>query len=143
MDDINKVWLRGQAISSPTLTKLGVRTPMCSFLLQVNERFVDSDGKTKTTPHVFTVESLGRSANITLESVREGQLYNIEGYLRTSKNRSEVTIRTFAVTKVDERIAESYYQGLEQALEVLTTSRDKDAAYNRLVTILAEARNED
>lgn len=146
MDDINKVLLHGQAISDPTFTTIGPgkKTPLCSFLLQCNEYFTDHDNKVKITPHVFTIESLGASAYKSRDTVLKGLRYQVEGYIRTGvgKYKDQVSIRTFAVTKIGIRGAQAYYQGIEQSLEIIQTSRDKQSATEKLTVLLQEAHSE-
>lgn len=144
--DINKVTLSGQAISDPTLTNLrgASRTPICHFLLQVNERFFDSESKrTGARSSVFNVETLGSKASVVFDLVKKGMRVMVEGYIRSyGSDHAQVAIRTFAVTREERYETEHYYEGLEQALELIRTSKDKDSATESIQTLLHEARNE-
>lgn len=143
--DINKVTLSGQAISDPTHTNLrgASRTPICQFLLQVNERYYDSGSKrTECRPSVFSIETLGGKAQNVFNLVRKGMRLMVEGYIRSYGNdHSQISVRTFSVTREERHEAEHYYEGLESALEVLRTSRDKEAATTAIQELLCEARD--
>ena len=141
---INKVILSGQAVSDPILTMLKSRTPSASFLIQVNERFLTNDNKVRYKHNVFTIESLGNQARAVMDKVKKGVRYNIEGYLRCENgtHKDRYIIRTFAVTKDEDEGIDMYYQGIEQALEVVRGSRDKAAAIDKLMKILYEGQNE-
>lgn len=144
--DFNKVTLSGQVISDPTFTNLkgASRTPICHFLLQVNERFLDSETrKWESRPSIFNIETLGAKSQVTLALVKKGMRVMIEGYIRSyGQDHAQIAVRTFSVTREERHETEHYYEGLEQALEILRTSRDKTVAVETIQTLLQEARDE-
>ena len=134
--DINKVSLSGLAISDPTKTQLNSRTYSTTFLLQCMERFEARSGKVNHHPNVILIESLGSHALVTMDRVRKGLRYQIEGYLRVDSSR--VSVRTFSVSREPDENSRMYADGLRAALEVLRLSRDKAKAIDELHCILME-----
>jgi single stranded DNA-binding protein len=130
--DVNKVWLCGVVGSDPTLTKLGSDTEFTSFIIHVNETFLDRLGNRKTKKNVIDIECLGRTAHVALKKIKKGKRVWLEGYLRQDPCRKGVNIRVRAYS-IQEDISdqnESHVEGLKQALEIikncLTTHRAVD-----------------
>lgn len=140
MSDINKVWLSGLAVTQPVFTKLNQKTPLTYFTLQVNERFTDRDGNQQVRPNLVRIECLGKAAEITAEKVRQGQRYTVDGYVRQDvfDGKELVRVRTFAVYPDESADAISFQDGIRQALKVLKTSRDIEAASERLEALLVK-----
>lgn len=132
--DINKVWLSGLAVSNPTLTRLPSKTPQSSFILQVNEEFNDSLGDKKQKSNLIQIESLGKKAEITLEKIKQGARYMVDGYLRRDvvEGVEKVRVRSFAVYPDDSQDTFKYKEGIQQALEILKRSRDIPSAIKML-----------
>ena len=136
--DINKTWLSGLVLTKPVLTKLSSKTMSASFELQVNEKFVSRDGVTQLRPSIFTIESLGKSAETTAQRVLQGQRYTVDGYLRQEKtdHGSIVKVRTFAVYPDESTDAFAHKDGLKTALEILLRAKDKDSAVKAIEDLL-------
>jgi single-stranded DNA-binding protein len=143
MSDINKVWLSGLVISSPVLTKLASRTPFTYFTMQVNERFVDRNGIAQFRPNLIRVESLGKSAEINVNKVKQGSRYTVDGYLRhdTIDGHESIRVRTFAVYLDDSVDSSNYREGLKRALEVLRKSRDLESAVEKIEEMITGGNN--
>lgn len=138
MADINKVWLSGIAVSQPILTQIGQKTPFTTFTLQVNERFIDKNGETKSKPNLITIESLGKSAESTAKKVKQGQRFTIDGYIRQDvlNGAGHIRVRTFAVYADESSDQINHKEGLRQALELLKKSRDLSSAIERLEELI-------
>lgn len=136
--DINKVWLSGLVVKSPTLNKLKSRTPITDFVLRVREDFKTSQGKKDFHYNHFNIESLGRATEKVMDTVTKGSRYMIDGYLRqdTVGRNSEVKVRTYAVYPDDSNDNENYISGLAQALHILDTSMDLEQAKEKVAILL-------
>lgn len=128
--DVNKVWVSGLAVTQPILTKLGGKTPFTTFTLQINERFKDREGNPCVKPNLIKIESLGKSAQMTVQKVKEGLRYVVDGYLRQDSGESGdyTRVRSFAVYKEDSETAAHHIEGLKQALDIMQKSRNMDTA---------------
>lgn len=136
--DINKTWLSGLVTSQPVLTKLSSKTMSASFELTVNEKFVNRDGVTQLRPSIFTIESLGKSAESTAQRVIKGQRYTVDGYLRQEKTEhgSIVKVRTFAVYPDESTDAFAHKDGLKTALKIIMDAKDKESAVRMIEDLL-------
>lgn len=139
MSDINKVWISGVAVTAPVLTQLGSKTPFTTFILQVNEQFLDGNRNVRIKPNMIRVESLGKSAHATAEKVKQGKRYQVDGYLRQDRRdgQDDIRIRTFAVYREESVDCVNYNEGLKQALEVLKRSPNLQAAMATLEELMA------
>lgn len=137
--DINKVWLSGLACTDAVLTEMSSKTNSCTFLLQVNERYFTRDGTPHSRPNYIRIESLGKAASVTAEKVKKGARYFVEGYIRQDESRQvePMKIRAFAIYTDHGADQVLYTEGLRQALEIIKTSRDKDAALKTLEGLVA------
>lgn len=139
MADRNEVKLTGLAISDPTLTKMAKsRTPVVSFLLQVEEHFI-SNGKPATYPNVILIESLGQHAESVMKKVKKGLRFEVGGYIRAEQNK--FSVRSFNITIENKHDTMKYLQGIEAALEIVMSSRDRSAAIDHLRQVLHEGQN--
>jgi single-stranded DNA-binding protein len=136
--DINKVWVSGLAVTQPVLTKLQSRTQFASFVLQVQERFQDKNGRACIRTNNFRIEGLGRAAELVMDRVREGLRYVVDGYLRYDDRdgHEDIRIRAFTITRDDSADDALFSDGLRQALDVLKKSRDLSAATQSLEDLL-------
>lgn len=134
MSDINKVWVSGLVVNRPLYTRLASRTPITTFAMEVNERFIDGQGKACVKTNTFNIESLGRGAELSADRVHQGKRYMIDGYLRSDviEGVEQVRVRTFAVHPDDTTDTVNYTEGLRQAIEVLKRSRNLQAAIEEL-----------
>lgn len=134
MADINKVWLSGVVINDPIMTKLGAKTPITTFKIQVNEQFLDKTGVLQTKANIILVESLGKTAETTYQKVKRGQRFTVDGYLRQDHydGHESVRVRTFAVYPDESNDSARYREGIKHALEVLAKSRDLNSAREKL-----------
>jgi single-stranded DNA-binding protein len=134
MADINKVWLSGLVVTQPVLTKLSSKTPFSTFTIQVNERFINHGGHVQLKPNLIRVESLGKSAENTVERVRQGARFSVDGYLRQDliDGVEQIRVRSFAVYPDDSVETVNYKEGLKQAIEVIKRSRDLSTALKQL-----------
>jgi len=139
MADINKVWLSGMVVSNAMYTKLPSNTPITTFTLQVNEQFSDRSGIVQVKPNLVRVESLGKSAENVANKVRQGTRYMIDGYLRQDSSEG-IRVRTFAVYPDDTLEDVCYKEGLKQAVKILKTSRDVNAAVEKIEEILVQRK---
>lgn len=137
--DINKVWVSGLAVTQPVLTKLQSRTQFATFVLQVQERFQDKNGRACIRTNNFRIEGLGRAADLMMDRVREGLRYVVDGYLRYDEREGsdDVRIRAFTIVRDDSGDDAMFSDGLTQALNVLKKSRDLPAAIQSLEELLA------
>lgn len=137
--DINKVWLSGLAATEPVLTKMPNKTPLCTFMMQVNERFTQRDGRPRVRANYIHVEALGKAAAIMSDKVKRGGRYFVDGYIRHDDSRQvePVRVRVFAIYKDEGADQALYSDGLRQAVDILKTSRDKEAALKTLEGLVA------
>ncbi|NDC22608.1 MAG: single-stranded DNA-binding protein [Proteobacteria bacterium] len=138
MGDINKVWISGLVITQPVLTRLASKTPFATFTIQVNERFIDKNGSAQLKANIIKIESLGKSAEVTAQKVKQGSRYTIDGYLRQDSvdGQDHTRVRTFAVYPDDSLDTVNYRQGLKQAVEILRKSRDLKSAIERIEELI-------
>lgn len=135
MADINKVWLSGIADSKPTLSRLpGRGLPFCWFTLLTREDFQSKGAPRAAYTHI-RVEALGQQSDKVFDSVKEGQRYKVDGYLRMNED-GKLVVRTFSVVKDDSDEALSYEEGLRTALGVLMKSVDVKSAAEDLRLLL-------
>lgn len=130
MADINKVWLNGLVVTEPVMTQVGHDTPSTTFVLKVDEYFVDRSGNQRTKSNFLEIESLGRQSSRVKNTVKKGIRVWVEGYLRQEKeeNSNIVKVRTFAVYKDDTDNNRYHTEGVKVALEIAKRSRDLHAA---------------
>jgi primosomal replication protein N len=143
MGDINKILLTGTAESRPILTKLPRSgTPICHFIIRVDERFTTDRTTENVRANYFKVETLGRQASEIYDKVKKGGRYLIDGYLRQESSSPDkpdiVKIRSYGVISDPSAEAYSYKSGLEKALGILTTSRDLSSAVEAIKEVLSE-----
>lgn len=138
MADINKVWISGLVVTQPIMTKLASKTPFTTFTLQVNERFLDRSGNQQTKSNLIKVESLGASAEKTMQKVKQGVRFSVDGYLRQDvlDGVDNTRVRSFAIYPDDSAEVVNYREGLKQAIEVLKRSRDMKIALATLEDLL-------
>lgn len=137
--DINKVWLSGVVITKPVLTKLSSQVPSCSFRLQVTERYVNKRNEDLSRQNIITIESLGRSAERVAETIKQGSRYTVDGYIRVdvSGDGSEsIRIRSFAIYPDETSDNIVYKEGIKQALEILSKSKNLESAKEALEQII-------
>ena len=138
MSDINKVWLSGLAVTRPVVNRLTSKTMSSVFHLQVNEKFVDRNGKTQYRPSIFIIESLGKSAETTAEKVKVGNRYTVDGYLREDPSEvgNKIKGRTFAVYPDETQDSIVHKEGIKAALDIISKCSDREAAIRALEDIL-------
>lgn len=97
---INRVWLQGRVVSTPTTKALNQRTKITSFLLSMVERWDNASGETKERKNRVTVEVVGKHAAAIAETARLGQWVTLEGYIRSElfKGQELTKVRTLTVT---------------------------------------------
>jgi primosomal replication protein N len=139
--DINKVFMTGVAETAPVLTTLPqTKTPLCYFTLRVEERFMSNKSVPSVRANYFRVESLGRQAESSYNKVKQGGRYLVDGYLRqenSSINRIDhVKIRSFGIIVDPSTDSRLYKNGLEQALEILNSSKDLAGAITSIKELL-------
>lgn len=140
--DLNVVLLTGQIITDPIKSRLNYqKTPVTTFTLQCNEYFKDSlTGKTAYHPNIISIQTLGRNSESVAERFGKGMRVYVEGYVRTDDDKSnQFCIRTHAIRNEESIYSQKYYEGLECALEVLRTSRDKSAAIETISKLIGES----
>jgi single-stranded DNA-binding protein len=138
MADINKVWLSGLVVTPPLFTRLSEKTPLASFTIQINEKFRDKTGQPQIKPNLIRVESLGKSAELVMDRVKEGRRYVVDGYLRQDRmaDNDEIRVRSFAVYSDDSVENHTYTEGLNQALKILVHSHDLQSALSKLKVLI-------
>ena len=138
MPDLNKVQLSGLVTSQPILTKLASKTPFCTFTIQILEKFRDRNNVEQTKPNLIRVESLGRSAETNALKVMKGKRYVVDGYLRQDivDGHESVMVRSFAVYPDESGDNSRYNEGLQQAMKILSTSRDLSSALEKIKELL-------
>lgn len=134
MSDVNKVWLSGTATTQPVFSRVGGKTPITYFTLQVNEQFKNRQGELQVKANPIRIESLGKSAEPTSSKVKLGRRYTVEGYIRCNEHgdRSVFCVRTFAIYEDTTVEGVTFNEAMKQALKVVRTSRDKNAAIQKL-----------
>lgn len=143
--NINKILLTGTVDSKPILTRLPQSsTPVCSFILRVEERFVNSKEVVNIRPNYFKIESLGRQANEAFEKIKQGGRYLIDGYLRQEHNQATNTdiikVRTYGIVADHSDDSLSYRQGIKKAIQVLSKSKNPTTAAAELEEIILSAK---
>ena len=136
--DINKVWLSGVVITKPVLTKLSSQVPSCSFRLQVTERYVNKRNEELSRQNIITVESLGKSAERIAETIKQGSRYTVDGYIRVdlTHDGESIRIRSFAIYPDETSDNVIYKEGIKQALEILSKSKNLESAKEALEQII-------
>ncbi len=136
--DINKVWMSGLVVKNPTLQRLGSSTPITNFVLKVRETFKNASGKKNSHISYFPIESLGRSTEKVMDTVKKGSRFMVDGYLRQDQvgNNSNIRVRTYAVYPDESLDTENYLSGLSQALHILENSADLEHAKDKLTELL-------
>lgn len=138
MSDTNKVWLTGVATTQPVMTQIGGKTPITYFTLEVKEQFRGRDGLPKTKSNLIRIESLGRQADSTAKKVKKGKRYSVDGYIRCdeAEDKTLFRIRTYAVYDDTTLEGVSYREAVKQVMSIVKTSRDKEAALERLEELI-------
>lgn len=138
MADVNKVWLNGLVVTEPIMTQLGHDTPSTTFVLRVDECFIDRSGNQRTKSNFLEIESLGRQSSKVKNSVKKGSRVWVEGYLRQEKeeNSNIVKVRTYAVYKDDTDNHHYHAEGMKVALDIVKRSRDIHAAIEGIEAVL-------
>jgi len=138
MADINKVWISGLVVTPPVFSRLREKTPRTSFSIQINEQFRDGGGNLQIKPNIIKIESLGKHADLTVQKVKPGQRYVVDGYLRQDviDQRDEVKVRTFAIYPDESAESVHHRKGLEEALKILVGSRDLESAVEKVRELL-------
>lgn len=141
--DINKIILTGVAETRPVLSTLPQSgTPICSFTVRVDERFINNKSHVSTRPNFFRIESLGKQARVTYDKVQAGSRYLIDGYLRQENSSSDhidiVKIRSFGVIPDQTMEAHHYKRGLATAVSILAKSRSIDEALKVLKELASD-----
>jgi len=100
VDDVNKVLISGKVGTVPQLQRLSNYTHLCYFSLSTIERWTSPDGQPMERNNWFKIEVLGKNAEYAAETVKKGDYYLIDGYLRYEKyeeKRSIVKIRAYSL----------------------------------------------
>lgn len=136
--DINKVWLSGQVTTQPTLDKYGSGTPITRFTLNIKEKYVNRKGEDVFHDNFFRIESLGRSTEKIMDTVKKGSRYMVDGYLRSDRagGKTEFKVRSFVVYPDESFDNQNYISGLSQALHILENSMDIAQAKEKLAVLL-------
>jgi hypothetical protein len=140
--DLNVVVLTGQIITEPIQTRINSnRTFATTFSLQCNEHYIDSTKKEASYyPNVFPVQCLGKIALSVAEKFSKGHRVWISGYLRSTDN--SICVRAISVLKEETTYSQNYYQGLEHALDIAKSCRNKEGVVEALSKILQGKFNE-
>lgn len=136
--DINKLWLSGTVVSNPTLERYGKSTPVSKFILKVKEKFNNKRGKDQFHENFFIIESLGRSTEKVMDTVKKGSRQMVDGYMRHDKkgNIDSIRARTFAVYPDESLDSHNYLSGLTQALTILDGSMDIESAKEKIAELI-------
>lgn len=137
--DMNKVFLSGLAMSTPSLIYLNDgKTPFCKFTLRVNEPYVDKQNNRQITENFIEIESLGKNAVSVCDKVRSGNRYIIDGYLRRSltEGSTNLAIRTFYISKDITEKNEHYVTALLEAINVVKKSKTLQEVITTLEVLL-------
>ena len=97
MDDLiylNRVFLQGKVLSSPTLKDLSSRTKVTSFLLSTRESWTNEAGQSRERFNLIGVEVVGKDAETVAANAAPGSRVTLEGYIRTDE------VKGVHVTKV-------------------------------------------
>jgi primosomal replication protein N len=140
--DINKVFMTGVAETAPVLTTLPqTKTPLCYFTLRVEERFMSNKSVPSVRANYFRVESLGRQAESSYNKIKQGGRYLVDGYLRQENSSAHridhVKVRSFGIIVDPSTDSRLYNSGLEQALEILHSSKDLAGAISAIKELLS------
>lgn len=139
--DINKILLTGVVDTKPILSKLPQsNTPVCSFTLKVEEKFLNAKNILNIRPSYFRIESLGRQAGEAFDKVRQSGRYLVDGYLRQENSIPDkmdiIKIRTFGIVADPTPESHNYKKGLEKALHIIALSRDIPSAIAALEDVI-------
>jgi len=136
--DINKVWVTGQAVSAPLLSKISSQTDKATFFLSSRESFHNKKGELQFHKNEIEIECLGKPASRIASLVKRGGRYTVEGYLRVDKTggKTRVVVRVFAVYKDETHQGEIYAQAMSTACSIVKSSLDKESALEKLQEIL-------
>jgi len=140
MFDTNKVILSGIAQSKPIFTKMTTSTPITTFTLQINEQFKDRTGKAQYKINFITIEALGRLAENTINLVKEGKRYVVDGYIRQDLEDGVNYVRVRAFLIYPDRVSDSFVfeKAVKKSLDVLKTSRSLEDAKQKLECLIKE-----
>ena len=81
---LNKISLQGIVITNPKFKPLSSGTPSLVFKICSYETF-QSHGRTSKHENEFIVEALGSTASRAARTIKKGQEYVFDGYLRSDK----------------------------------------------------------
>lgn len=134
--DLNVVILTGQITTDPIKSRMNHnKTPLTSFTLQSNENFIDSStGKECFHPNIIMVQTMGKNAEMVADRYRKGHKVFVSGYLRSDGETTSV--RTHTLSHENSFYSERYYQGIDHALDILRSSKDKTSAVEALQQVL-------
>lgn len=139
--DLNKVFLSGIVETDPVLGSLPQSgTPMCHFVLRVDEKFL-ADGRNWTVrPNYFRIECLGKQATTSFKKVKFGGRYFVDGYLRQENSTlgkvDIVKVRSYGVIPDPSMDTHYYKLGLKKALSVVSAAMDTEKAIRILEDII-------
>ena len=143
MRDVNRVWLSGVVATEPIMTCVGYETPSTTFILKVDEEFVDRSGKQRFKSNFITVESLGKWAAKTNGLAIQGKRLWVEGYIRQDRvdDKDRVRVRTFALYNDSSDSSKSHIEGAKAALDLVRKSWDLNAAIKSIEQFIKSSSN--
>lgn len=130
MRDVNRVWLSGVVTTDPVMTSVGYETPSTTFILKVDEDFIDRSGNKRSKSNFITIESLGKWAAKTKSIAIRGKRIWIEGYIRQDRidEQDRIRVRIFAIYNDQSDTNKSHIEGAKAALDLARKSWDLNSA---------------
>lgn len=138
MRDVNRVWLSGVIATDPVMTSVGHETPSTTFILKVDEDFIDRSGNKKSKSNFISIESLGRWAGKTKTIAVRGKRIWVEGYIRQDRvdNQDRVRVRVFAIYNDQSDNNKSHMEGIKAALDLVKKSWDLKSAIENIESFI-------
>ena len=145
MKDVNKTTHSGVAVTNPTMTTLGKKTPMAIFTLKVREMWIDYKGHPAHRDNLFKVEALKSNAYWVKTNVKAGKRFMIDGNLRYDiiNGVQDVKIRVLHIEEITSEDfkrgkEEGMRQALERSLNIIKSSKGTETAIAKLEVLLDE-----
>jgi len=144
MGDVNKTTHTGVAITNPSFTYLGNKTPIAIFTLKVRETWMDRNGQKQFRDNHLKFEGLSKNAFWIQEHVQVGKRYSIDGYARTDviNGAEEQKFRVLHIIEEDNDAFQDgrkvgYKEGVTQALAITSNSSSLDAAQKKIELLIS------
>lgn len=98
--NLNRVYLMGRIGKTIAIRETHSGTPVCDFILAVNEKWNKEDGEQGSKATFVPIVVFGRQAEVCAETLRVGDSVHIEGKLRVTKHKPKNAEREYEKMEV-------------------------------------------